>query len=573
MPRKRPSAGSPSSASDPATRYAKAVVAGRAIAGPHVRDACRRHLADLESGAARGLVWDRAAAGRFYRFCEVVLRLNGGEFEGVPFKLHPSQAFIAGSLFGWKRADGSRRFRVCYIEQGKGNGKSPLAAAIGLYGLVADDEPRAEVYAAATKRDQAMILFRDAVAMVDQSPALSAALVRSGRNPVWNLAHLKSGSFFRPISSDSAQSGPRPHVALLDEIHEHPSGLMVEMIRAGTKGRRQAVILMITNSGVDRQSVCWSYHEYAAKVAAGQLQDDAFFGYVCALDEGDDPFTDRKCWAKANPLLGVTFKPTYLEEQVREARGMPAKESIVRRLNFCQWVEAISPWIGGDVWMRARDGDVDVERLVGRRCYGGLDLSSTTDLTALVWLFEPTDDDPHWRQVARCWLPHDGLSEKGRKDKVDYVGWRAAGWLTTTQGRAIDKRAILAQVVADMAAYQVVAIGFDRWRIEDLRKLAEDEGVELPLREHGQGFRDMGPAVDEYERLLVSGELKHDGNPIATWCAASAVVDSDPAGNRKPTKSRSTGRIDVIVAAVMAAGVAKSEREDVLPNDWTLVTA
>lgn len=552
----------PSSSTDRATAYAKDVVDGKILAGPHVRAQCARHLRDLEEGPKRGLIWSPQAAQRFFDFCEIVLRLNGGEFEGVPFRLHASQAFIAGSIFGWLRADGTRRFRLAFIEQGKGNGKSPMAAAVGLYGMVADGESRAEIYAAATKKDQAMILYRDAVAMVDQSPDLSANLVRSGRNPVWNLAHLRSGSFFRPIAADNAQSGPRPHVALLDEIHEHRTGLMLEMMRAGTKGRRQALIFMITNSGTDKQSVCWQYHEYAIRVAAGLIEDDSFFGYVCALDEGDDPFQDKSCWFKANPLLGVTIPERYIEEQVREARGMPAKESIVRRLNFCQWVDADSPWIGPEVWMAAKDEDFDESLLEDRSCYGGLDLSSTTDLTAFALLFEPTEKDPVWRQKVWFWIPGNQIDERERRDRVPYVAWRAAGWVEATPGSAIDKRYVLARVVSATMRYRVKTIAYDQWRFEDFMSLADGEGATLPVQGFSQTFKSMAPALDEYERMLVSGELKHDGNPTMTWCAASAVVETDSSGNRKVTKRKATGRVDGIVAAVMAAGISLKQEPE-----------
>lgn len=559
MPRKRKS-DSPSSA-DPVTAYAEDVGAGRIIAGPHVRAACARHLRDLKDGPKRGLRWDADAALEVFDFYSEILRLNGGEFEDKPFILQPAQKFIVGSLFGWKRGE-YRRFRVAYIEQGKGNGKSPMVAGIGLKMLVADREPRAEVYAAATKKDQAQILFRDAVAMVDQSPDLNRELQRSGgKGKEWNIADPASGSFFRTVASDDAQSGPRPHCALLDEIHEHKTGMMVEMMRAGTKGRRQALIVMITNSGTDRQSVCWAYHEYAAKVCAGQLQDDSFFGYVCSLDPEDDPFEDESCWIKANPLLGVSIPKQYVEEQVREARGMPSKESTVRRLNFCQWVEASNPLFSADVWQKAADADFDPDLLVGRRCYGGLDLGSTTDLTAFTLLFEPTERDPHWRQKAWYWMPEAQIDEKEKRDRVPYSAWRAAGWLDATPGTAVDKRRVLARIVECSSRYEIVDIGFDRWRIEDFRMFMADEGAELPLTAFGQGFKDMSPAVDEYERLLISGELKHDGNPIMTWNAASAVADTDPAGNRKLNKRAATGRIDGLVAAVMAAGRALAMHE------------
>lgn len=561
---------SPSSV-DPVTQYALDVTSGKVIAGPHVRDACNRHLRDLEDGPKRGLVWDAAEALTTFSFYEEILCLNGGEFEGKPFLLEPSQKFIVGSLFGWKRQNGYRRFRVAYVEQGKGNGKSPMVGGIGLKMLVADGEPRAEIYAAATKKDQAQILFRDAVAMVDQSPELDAVLLRSGgKGREWNIADPVSGSFFRTVASDDAQSGPRPHCALLDEIHEHKTGLMVEMMRAGTKGRRQALIVMITNSGTDRQSVCWSYHQYAAKVCAGQLEDDTFFGYVCALDEGDDPFKDESCWVKANPLLGVSIPKEYIREQVREAKGMPSKESTVRRLNFCQWVEALNPLFSAEVWKAALDADFDPDRLRGRRCYGGLDLGSTTDLTAFALLFEPTDDDPHWRQLVWYWMPDDQIAEKEKRDGVPYLAWRAGGWLEATPGTAVDKRRVLARVVECASRYEIIDIGFDRWRIEDFKMFMADEGVDLPLVDFGQGYKDMSPAVDEYERLLISGELKHDGNPIMEWNAASAVADTDPAGNRKLNKQKATGRVDGLVAAVMAAGraAARNKPTEVFLEAW-----
>lgn len=549
------------------TRYARAVTGGKIVAGPHVRAACQRHLKDLEHGPDRGLWFDREAAGRALGFFLDVLRLNGGEWEGKPYELLPWQAFVVGSLFGWKDVDGYRRFRVAYVETAKGSGKSPMAAGIGLYGLTADGEARAEVYAAATKKDQAMILFRDAVAMRDLSPELSKRLIKSGVGEnVWNLAYHKTGSFFRPISADDGQSGPRPHIALLDEIHEHRTGMVVEMVRAGTKSRRQALILMITNSGASKQSVCWEYHDYAAKVAASQVEDDSFFGFVCSLDEGDDPFKDEACWAKANPSLAYGLPGLkYLREQVTQARGMPAKESVVRRLNFCQWVEADSPWISADAWFRCQDDACDPDLLIGRRCWGGLDLSSTQDLTALVLMFEPTELDPVWRLVPHFWLPGDGLGEKADKDRAPYIAWRSSGHLEALPGRAIDKLAVIGRLAEILSLYDVQAIAYDRWRIEDFKMLLEQEGVSLPLVPFGQGLKDMAPAIDEFERLLLDARLKHPGNPVLTWCAANAVVISDPAGNRKFAKHRATGRIDGMVAAAMAIGSAFQRQEDAVP--------
>lgn len=555
---------------DPVTAYAQTVTRAAIIAGPHVRKACERHLCDLQHGAERGLLWDSALAERAIGFYRDVLRLNGGDFEGVPYELLPWQAFIVGSLFGWLRDDGYRRFSVAYIETGKGSGKSPLAAGIGLYGLVADAENRAEIYAAATKKDQAQILFRDAVAMYDQSPELQWRLQASGaKGREWNLAYHATNSFFRTVSSDDGQSGPRPHIGILDEIHEHKDASAVEMMRAGVKGRRQPLIVMITNSGASRHSVCWEYHDYGTKVAARMLEDDSFFAYICALDEGDEPFKDSGCWIKANPSLGITIQKKYLEEQIRQARGIPSKESLVKRLNFCQWTESASPWISAHVWQSARE-DIGWDELRGRRCYAGLDLSSVHDLTALVLAFEPTLEDPCTRVLPIFWLPEEGLAEKSEHDRVPYPAWVAAGHLRTTPGRAIDKAFVAAELARIAEQFGVVSVAYDRWRIEDLKQIIAHDGISIPeLMPFGQGYKDMAPALDEVERRLLNGTLKHAGNPVLTWCAANAVTVSDPAGNRKLSKDKATGRIDGMVALVMAIGASMVGQDDTAAfNDY-----
>ncbi|QRF60820.1 terminase large subunit [Variovorax paradoxus] len=540
------------------------MVAGKRIAGPHVRDTCARHLRDLEHGKKRGLVWNLDEANKAIRFFENVLKLNGGDYEGKPFLLLAWQKFVVGSTFGWFGADGYRRFRVCYVETAKGSGKSPLAAGIGMKGFVADGEARAEVYSAATKKDQAMILFRDAVAMVDQSPELSKRLQKSGTGEkCWNLAYLQAGAFFRPISSDDGQSGPRPHVGLIDELHEHKTNTVVEMLRAGTKSRRQALIFMITNSGSNKHGPCWGYHEYGAKVAAGERQDDAFFSFICALDEEDDPFEDEKCWPKANPSLQDADLPgyKYIREQVTEAKGMPGKEALVRRLNFCQWTGAESPWLSHEIWKGAQS-DFDWQELRGRRAVAGLDLSSTTDLTGLVFFVEPIEEGEPWKMVPFGWLPEIGLQEKSDTDGVPYVQWKDEGFLDTTPGRAISKRTILQKLSGMCDFFEVVEVAYDRWRIEDLIALANDEGITLPpMRPFGQGFRDMSPAVENFERMLLNGELVHAGHKLLTMCAGNAVIEQDGAENRKLSKEKATGRIDLMVAAVMAGGLVSTVPE------------
>ena len=555
---------------DRATDYAVRVLSGEIIAGPHVRDACARHLRDLNTGAARGLTWSVEKAARAIAFFEDCLRLNGGQFEGQPFKLDPWQTFVVGSLFGWLRGD-VRRFRVAYVETGKGSGKSPLAAGVGMKGLVADDEARAEIYAGATKRDQAMVLFRDAVAMYQQSPALLSVLTSSGSGEnVWNLGYRQTGGFFRAISADDGQSGPRPHIALIDEVHEHKTTQVVEMLRAGTKSRRQALIFMITNSGAGKNTPAGIYHDYACEVAGGKREDDAFFGYVCGLDEGDDPLQDESCWPKANPSLQLANLPglQYLREQVTEARGMPAKEAIVRRLNFCQWTAAINPWLSAHVWDPCQQSFTMAE-LRGRRAFGGLDLSSTTDLTAFVLLVEPEQPGGAWSILAWCWLPDEGLADRAQRDRVDYAAWKRAGYLETTPGRAISKRAVLQRVAQICSEFDVQGIAADRWRLEDFQQQATDDGISLPaLLPFGQGFKDMSPAIDAFETAILNRTVQHNGHPVLTWCAANAVTDSDPAGNRKMNKAKATGRIDLVVAAVMAYASASPSANNSEQSWW-----
>lgn len=550
---------------DPVTRYARAVVARKVIAGWLVRAACQRHLNDLTRD---DLVWNVVQAKRAIRFFPDVLRLNGGDFEGRQFELEPWQAFIVGSVFGWYGTDGHRRFRVAYVEIAKGNGKSPLAAGIGHYMLVADDEPRAECYAAATKKDQAMILFRDAVAMVDQSPALSRRLTKSGGDQnVWNLADLKTGSFFKPIASDDAQSGPRPHCGLIDELHEHKSSRVVDMMRAGTKGRRQAIIFEITNSGFDRHSICWQHHEYSEKVLQGLEGGDSWFAYVCTLDQCDacrksgkvnadcaacDNWQDETVWPKVNPNLGVSITHKYLREQVREAVGMPAKQNVVKRLNFCVWTEQAERWLDMNLWDTGRS-PVDVAALRGRRCYAGLDLAKVNDLSAFALVFPPVANEPT-QVLMRFWCPKEDIGKRSKKDRVPYEVWERDGLLIATPGNATDFAFIESEILELSGVYDIAEVAYDRTFAGEIVQNLMAEG--LTMVPFGQGFLSMGAPTAEIHRKLLAGQLQHGGHPILRWNASNVTVLTDPAGNIKPDKERSTERIDGIVALIMADGRA-----------------
>jgi phage terminase large subunit-like protein len=576
-------------------------VSGKLVAGPHVRNACRRHLLDQQEGSKRGLSWDLAAANWALGFFPQVLRLNGGQFEGLPFNLHPSQAFIVGSLFGWKRSDGTRRFRRCYYESSKGTGKSPLLAGIGLYCMLADGESRAEIYAAGSKKDQAMVLFRDAVAMVDQSPLLAQRLTKSGSNPVWNLADLRTGSFFKPISSDDGQSGPRPSCALCDEVHEHRDANVIEMLERGFKWRRNPLLVMATNSGSDRNSVCWQEHQHAVRSAAGTMAvddagtfvgeviDDETFAYVCALDKGDDPLEDPSCWIKAAPLLGVTVTQEYLASVVKQAKAIPGKLNSILRLHFCVWTESDTAWMGRTA-LEGVLSDFDPREHTGRRVFVGADLSGSQDLTALGFVVETGSlevrrDDipvrlPTYDGWVEAWTPRETLAERALRDQAPYDVWTRDGWLNAVDGRNIRLDFVAARLAEASTEYEIALLAYDRYAYRRLQDELDALGLTLAQTEHPQGgVRRAKPTADQLdsakrarqeppqglwmpgsvlalETLILERRIRLRRSPVLISAMMSAAVEHDPFDNRWFSKRRAVNRIDALVALTMAVGAA-----------------
>jgi len=572
-----------SSYNDPVTEYARAVERGEIVAGPHVRDAAKRHLDDLMTGADRGLVFDVDAAERFFRFCRTVLRLSEGQFDGQPFELHPSQKFICGSLFGWKWArTGKRRFRRAYIEQGKGNGKSPMVGAIGLYGLIADGEAGAQIYAAGATKEQAGILFKDAVKMCDQAPSLGPKVIRRSGGPgnEYNLAHLKSGSFFRPVSRETKKtgSGPRPHFALCDEVHEHPDGGVIEILERGFKFREQPLLIMITNSGSDRKSICWAERKHAVAVAAQDVEDDTTFAYVCALDEGDDPFEGPSCWIKANPLLGETITPEYLAIQVKQARDIPAKANGIRRLHFCEWTDAESAWISRAAWEAIEDETLDLSDFEGVRAFAGLDLSAKTDLTAKALVFEDGHDDdgkPRFAAFVHGYTPADTIKARAERDGAPYDIWAERGYITATPGKKTRLDYPAQDLIDDDGRFDLDFVAYDNFLITDFEAVVADMGASLPMLDHPQGWQKrkreapdgeeielwMPGSVDALETLILEKRIRVHVNPALRSAVMSATFDRSPADLRRFTKHKATARIDMAVALAMAVGAATARTE------------
>lgn len=338
-------------------RYVMDVLTGNVAVGRMVFLSVERFLNDLESGSKRGLHFDQGGAVAIIRFFRDL----------CPFALSPFQQFVSANVFGWKKPDGFRRFQTAYIEIGKGNGKTPWAAGIGLYGISADDEASAEVYIAAPGKEQAAICFRDAVGMVGKNAHLEKKIKRHGCTGKMLSGNLScSGSFMRPLSAEhKILDGPRPHIVIADELHEHKSTLVLDKLTAGFKARKQPLAIEITNSGWDRETICWYHHDYSRQVLEGIIQNDQWFAYVCQLDacetcraagkeqpscDACDNWLDEDVWIKANPGLGTILQKSYLDKQVKEALEIPATRSLKQRLNFCMWTQSEERFISPEAW-------------------------------------------------------------------------------------------------------------------------------------------------------------------------------------------------------------------------------
>jgi phage terminase large subunit-like protein len=595
MKKTRPTSSS-STDLDRTKEYAEAVVAGVIIAGPHVRNACRRHLNDLEHGSKRGLRFSKEAANYGFRFFESMLKLSEGQFEGHEFKLHPSQAFIVGSIFGWQREDGTRRFRRAYVEQGKGNGKSPLAGGIGLLGLSSDGEAGAQIYAAAAKKEQAGILFADAVKMVKASDALKKRLALSGgEGREYNIAHHPSGSFFRPVSRDTGKtgSGPRPYFVLADEVHELPDRKILEMMERGFKFRRQPLLFMITNSGTDRNSVAWEEHEHAVKVAAGHTEavndptfvgdviDDTTFSYVCALDEGDDPLRDPSCWVKANPLLGVTITEDYLRDVVAQAKAIPGQLNGILRLHFCVWTDAATAWMTRATLEPAL-AEFDPMKHAGAKVFMGLDLSQNRDITAKACVVQTgvtEDKKPTFDAWIEAWTPGDTILARELRDKIPYSVWKKQGHIHAPAGENINYRHVAQSIAEDSEKFSIQMIAYDRFAFKRFEEDINELGMSLEFVEHPQGGTKKGTPTEAMKKsaeakkekpeglwmpgslrlledALLEGRIRLKKNPVLISAMMSAVIEEDKWGNHWLAKTRSINKIDAAVALAMAVGAA-----------------
>lgn len=537
---------------------------GPILAGPLVRLACERHLRDRER---KRWFFDEPRADYVISFFETVLKLpdtDDGTGRPRAFLLEPAQDFIIGSLFGWIDGDGVRRFREAYIEAGKGSGKTPLLAGIGLYGLTMDGERAAEIYAAAVTRDQAAIMFRDAARMINATPDLKARLRVSGVEPPTNISDPVTLSFFRPFSRDQGiHSGPRPHMGLIDELHEHQSPEVVNKMRAGAKFRKQPLFPEITNSGFDRTSICWDHHEHARKMLEGTLEDERLFAYVCSLDKDDDPLEDPSCWIKANPLLGVTITREYLERQIQNAKNLPTEKNTVLRLNFCQWTQSEVGLIDMKKWRACQR--FEEHELEGALCYGGLDLGYRGDFSsfARVWMLA----DGRVAVKMRRWLPQgaiDRIAERDQWRRDLYLRWAAAGLVTVTDGDATDLPRVGAEIDEICRSSKIASVGYDPKYAEEMRIRLEAQGVTMVSQT--QGFQ-LNESVVKLQELIAEGKLCHNGDECLSWMAENAVGHYGREGDVRLAKDLAKDKIDDISAIVNALKIAFADAGQHSPGE------
>jgi phage terminase large subunit-like protein len=494
------------------------------------------------------------SAERVTKFVQT-LRQSKGEWAGKPLLLLPWQVDIVGHIYGTLRPDGNRQYRTAFIEVPRKNGKSSLCAALALYHLIADGESGAEVYLAAVDRDQAAIVFGIAADMVRQHPALRKRLqvVPSTRR----IVDVATSSMLRVIASDAGGShGFNASCVIADEVHAWPSRELWDVLSTSTGARRQPLMIGITTAGFESNSLGGQLHEYAERVRDGVVDDPSFLPVLYGA-EPDEPWDDPAVWRKANPSLGHTVSEEYLAGECARAKAVPAYESAFRRLHLCQWVNQETRYLPMEAWADCAGGvtfaDLEAE-LDGEVCYGGLDLSATTDMTALVLVFPRGDG--RYDVVPRFWLPGDDIKRRSERDRVPYDVWARQGLLTLTPGNVVDYAHVRAEVNALARRYVIGGISYDRWAATQLVQELVADGIDMaPM---SQGMASMAAPTSALLQLTLGRKLRHANHPILRWQADNLVVISDAAGNVRPAKHKARQRIDGIVALIM--GIDRASR-------------
>lgn len=507
------------------------------------------HLKTPEGSREKGALFDPEAVDAVISAFSV-LRHTKGRWAGQPLIPDPWQiAYFLAPVFGWvKWSDDANKYvrvvRTAYMDVPRKNGKSTLSGGIAVYLTGADGEPGAEVVAAASTKDQAGFVFAPIKTLVEKSPALKGRFIpRTGK-----ILHPKSGSYMQVISSAAdAQHGANLHGAIIDELHIHKTPDLVETLETGTGSRDQPLVVMITTADDGKPNTIYARkRKYAEQLARGLFQDASFYGVVFAIPDGADPLKPAN-WAKANPGYPISPTHSYLESMAKRAKNSPAELAAFKRLHTGQRTKQTTAYIDLKAWDRNKGTVLNEADLQGRTAYGGLDLGSVSDITALCWLFPYTDGRVGYDALWRFWAPEDTLDQLDKRTAGGASTWVRDGWLTLTPGNVTDYDFIQQQVLADMDAFDVETVGFDKWNATQLANTLLDEGV--PLVETRQGYRTMSPAMKEIQRLVLMGKrtdvrLHHGGNPVMRWMTDNLAVAMDPAGNVKPDKANASDKID-----------------------------
>lgn len=491
--------------------------------------------------------YDKAKADRAVKFIENLCHTKG-KWAGKRFWLLPWQEQLIRDIFGIIKPDGYRQFRTAFVEICKKVGKSELAAAVALYLLYADNEPSAEVYGAAADRQQASIVFDVAKQMVEMSPAL---LKRSKlMTATKRIVNYGNSGYYQVLSAEvGGKHGFSVSGLVFDEIHTQPNRQLYDVLTKGSSDARQNPLhFIITTAGTDRHSIAYELHTKAVDILEGRRVDPTFYPVVYGLKDDED-WEDEANWYKVNPSLGYTVDIERLRDAYREAKQNPADEVTFKWLRLNMWVSSTVAWIPDAIFMKGNE-EIDLPALEGRDCYGGLDLSSTGDITALVLMFPPRDEDEKYILLPFFWVPEETIPQRVKAASVPYDIWEKQGYLLSTEGNVIHYD-FIEKFINDLAEkYHIVEIAVDRWNAT--RMIQNLEGDGFTMVPFGQGFASMSGPTKDFYRLLMEGQIIHGGHPVLRWMAGNVVVDTDPAGNIKVTKAKSKEKIDGIVAAIMA---------------------
>lgn len=491
--------------------------------------------------------YDKAKADRAVMFIENLCHTKG-KWAGKRFWLLPWQEQLIRDIFGIVKPDGNRQFRTAFVEICKKVGKSELAAAVALYLLYADNEPSAEVYGAAADRQQASIVFDVARQMVEMSPAL---LKRSKlMTATKRIVNYGNSGYYQVLSAEvGGKHGFSVSGLVFDEIHTQPNRQLYDVLTKGSSDARQNPLhFIITTAGTDRHSIAYELHTKAVDILEGRRVDPTFYPVVYGLKDDED-WEDEANWYKVNPSLGYTVDIERLRDAYREAKQNPADEVTFKWLRLNMWVSSTVAWIPDAIFMKGNE-EVDLAALEGRDCYGGLDLSSTGDITALVLMFPPRDEDEKYILLPFFWVPEETIPQRVKAASVPYDIWEKQGYLLSTEGNVIHYD-FIEKFINDLAEkYHICEIAVDRWNATQMIQNLEGDG--FTMVPFGQGFASMSGPTKDFYRLLMEGQIIHGGHPVLRWMAGNVVVDTDPAGNIKVTKAKSKEKIDGIVAAIMA---------------------